>query len=311
MKLSAVIPVYNSQGSLEPLLDRLVPVLETAGDDYEVIMVNDHSRDGSWAVVERLAAANPRVRGINLSRNFGQHNALLCGLREAGGDIVVTLDDDLQNPPEEIPRMLDELNRGFDVVYGVPDHIQHQRWRRLSSRISKFAMSSAMGVQHAPDVSAFRVLKRELVEAFAEFRGAFVSIDVLLSWATVEYGSVRVRHDARTVGSSNYNLRRLVVHAVNMITGYSTAPLRFASLVGFSFTLLGVAVLVYVFGAYVYSGGHSVQGFPFLASVIAIFAGAQLFALGIMGEYLGRIHARTTDRPPYVVRETTPRQPGR
>lgn len=155
----------------------------------------------------------------------------------------------------------------------------------------------------ARKVSAFRAFRTELREAFADFRGPFVSIDVLLTWGTHDFSAVPVRHEARRAGLSNYSLLRLVVHAFNMITGFSTLPLRLASFVGFAATLFGIGVLVYVLGRYLWVGG-SVPGFPFLASVIAIFSGVQLFALGVMGEYVARMHSRVMERPSYTVRTT-------
>jgi len=301
MPVSVVVPVYNSEHSLEELARRLHPVLESHDDDYELILVNDASRDGSWDVICQLAGRHRWISGINLMRNFGQHNALLCGIRVARFGVVVTIDDDLQNPPEEIPVVLDELEKGFDVIYGTPQREQHGLWRDVASRITKLALESAMGADTARKVSAFRAFRTPLRDAFESYRGPFVSIDVLLSWATTRFAAVEVRHEPRHIGESNYTFRKLVRHALNMVTGFSALPLQCASLVGFAFTLFGLAVLAFVIGRYaIYGGG--VPGFPFLASVIAIFSGAQLFALGIIGEYLARMHFRMMDRPQYAVR---------
>jgi undecaprenyl-phosphate 4-deoxy-4-formamido-L-arabinose transferase len=299
--LSVVIPVYNSQESLEPLLERLVPVLESLAEHHEVILVNDGSRDSSWQVIERLVATYPVVYGLNLMRNYGQHNALLGGIRIAHYDTIITMDDDLQHPPEEIPTLLSHLNEGYDVVYGAPKQEQHGLLRDLASQVTKLALQSTMGADTARNISAFRVLRTELRTAFADYRGAFVSIDVLLTWATTRFVAVPVRRDPRTRGMSNYTFRKLVRHAFNMITGFSTLPLKLASMIGFVFTIFGISVLAYVLGRYLIHGSV-VPGFAFLASIIAIFSGAQLFALGIIGEYLARMHFRVMDRPSYVVR---------
>lgn len=301
MPVSVVVPVYNSEHSLEELARRLDPVLASREEEYELILVNDGSRDGSWEVICQLAARHRWISGINLMRNFGQHNALLCGIRVARYHVIVTIDDDLQNPPEEIPEVLDKLAQGFDVVYGTPDREEHGLWRDLASRITKLALESTMGAETARKVSAFRAFRTPLRDAFESYRGPFVSIDVLLSWATTRFAAIRVQHEPRRIGESNYTFRKLVRHAMNMMTGFSALPLQFASLVGFAFTLFGLAVLAFVVGRYAIHGG-SVPGFPFLASVIAIFSGAQLFALGIIGEYLARMHFRMMDRPPYAVR---------
>jgi undecaprenyl-phosphate 4-deoxy-4-formamido-L-arabinose transferase len=305
--LSVVVPVYDGAATLRPLVERLESVLAARGGPYELILVNDGSRDRSWDVIGALAREKPWVHGIDLMRNSGQHNALLCGIRRARHAVVVTLDDDLQNPPEEIPRLLEALEAGdLDVVYGTPEREQHGFLRDLASRITKLALQGVMGAPVARKVSAFRVFRTHLREAFADYRGQFVSIDVLLTFATMRFGAVAVRHEPRSEGESNYTFRKLVTHALNMMTGFSTFPLQLASLVGFALTLLGLLLLVWVLARALIQGGAP-PGFPFLASMIALFSGAQMFALGILGEYLARMHSRTMGRPTYTVRsETTP-----
>ena len=300
--ISVVVPVYNSELTLVPLLARLRPVLSALAEHHEVILVNDGSRDRSWSVVSELSQQDPAVVGINLMRNYGQHNALLCGIRAARYGVIVTLDDDLQNPPEEIPTLLRKLAEGYDVVYGAPQREQHGLWRDLASQITKLVLQKSMGAKTARQISAFRVFRTQLREAFGQYCSPFVSIDVLLTWGTTNFSAVVVRHDPRTLGRSNYTFRKLLTHALNMMTGFSTWPLQLASMIGFAFTLFGIGVLVYVVGRYL-AAGTAVQGFPFLASIIAIFSGAQLFALGIIGEYLARLHYRMMERPPYAVRQ--------
>jgi undecaprenyl-phosphate 4-deoxy-4-formamido-L-arabinose transferase len=300
--LSVVIPVYNSEGSLAALAEQLLQFFRDRRVDGEVILVNDGSRDRSWQRIQELCQAHPEIRGVNLMRNYGQHNALLCGIRQARHAVTATMDDDLQHPPEELPRILERLEEGFDVVYGTPLAQQHGLFRDMASIISKFALQGAMGAETARRVSAFRVFRTSVRQAFAAYEGSFVSIDVLLTWATTRFSSVAVRHEPRTIGTSNYTFRKLVTHALNMMTGFSVWPLQAASIMGFVFTVFGLLVLIYVVGRYLIFGS-SVAGFPFLASLIAIFSGAQMFALGIMGEYLARIHFRSMERPPYAIRE--------
>lgn len=301
--ISVVIPVYNSEASLMLLVQRLEPVLKEFRS-AEVILVNDGSRDGSWAVVEELVRRFDFVRGIDLMRNYGQHNSLLCGIRSARGDIIATIDDDMQNPPEEIPILLAKLREGYDVVYGTPARETHGFLRNMASQITKLALRAAMGAQIARKVSAFRVFRTPLREAFTSYRGPFVSVDVLLTWATTRFAAVEVKHDPRVLGQSGYSLGRLIAHAMNMMTGFSALPLQVASIVGFTFTLFGMGSLLFTLIRYMLHG-VAVPGFVFLASIISIFSGAQLFALGVMGEYLSRMHFRMMDRPPYAVRATT------
>ncbi len=303
--LSVVVPVYNSAGILPKLVERLEPVLAATGAAYELVLVDDNSRDESWLVVQELAARHAWVRGVRMMRNYGQHNALLCGIRRARHEVVVTMDDDLQHPPEELPRLLAELADGNDVVYGSPREEQHGLLRDLASVVTKFALQNAMGSETARRSSAFRVFRTDLRRAFENYRGQFVSIDVLLTWGTTRFSAVEVRHDPRQEGVSNYTLKKLITHALNMLTGFSVFPLQLASLTGFFLTLFGVGILGFVVLRYLLQGSDSAPGSPFLASIIAIFSGAQLFALGIMGEYLARMHFRMMERPTYAVGDET------
>ncbi len=300
--LSIVVPVYNSAGTLPALVERVAGALETVVPEYEIVLVNDGSRDRSWRVIAELAAARAEVRGLDLMRNYGQHNALLAGIRAARHPLVVTLDDDLQNPPEEIPKLLQKLDEGHDVVYGTPAVRQHGLLRALATRVTKWALRGAIGDAAAANVSAYRAFRTQLREAFAEYEGPYVSIDVLLSWGTSNFTAIPVAHDARAEGRSSYGLAQLATHTFNVLTGFSTRPLRIASLVGLVFTLFGAMILVLVVVRY-FVEGRVVPGFAFLASIIAIFSGVQLLTLGVMGEYLARMHVRIMDRPPYAVRD--------
>jgi undecaprenyl-phosphate 4-deoxy-4-formamido-L-arabinose transferase len=303
--LSVVIPVFRSERILPELYGRLMDALQRIGAPFEIIFVEDHGGDGSWETIKNLAQRDARVRGYRLSRNYGQHNALLCGIRAARHDIIVTMDDDLQHPPDQIILLLDALRDDCDVVYGVPDAEQHGLMRNLASRLTKLALQDAMGAENARNVSAFRAFRSSLREAFKNYSSPSVSIDVLLSWGTRAFDAVKVRHQPRHSGASNYTLGKLINHAFNLITGFSTLPLRIVSIIGFTFTLFGLVVLLWVLGAY-WLHGSEVHGFVFLATIVTIFAGVQLFAIGIFGEYLARIFSRTMDKPAYVMSEKTP-----
>jgi glycosyltransferase involved in cell wall biosynthesis len=302
--LSIVIPAYNSERTIGTLIDRLLAVVSGIATSYEVLIVNDASVDGTWRVIESMAAAHAEVRGIDLVRNHGQHNALLCGIRAARHDVVITMDDDLQNQPEDIPRLLEALQAGADVVYGTP---QHQRWgiaRNVAATVTKMVLQNVMGADTARMVSGFRAFHRDVRDAFAGYTARFVNIDVLLTWGAARFVAVPVQHAPRQIGRSNYTLRRLIRHTLDMMTGFSTYPLKLATATGFVFTAFGIGVLAWVLSRYAIYG-VVVQGFTFLASIIAIFGGAQLFALGIMGEYLARMFSRSMGQPSYTVRRQT------
>lgn len=301
--LSAVVPVYNGEQTVADLVKELSVVLKQTDLEYEIVLVNDGSEDRSWQEIERIARAESRVRGIDLSRNFGQHNATLCGLREARFAVCVTMDDDLQHPPAEIPKLLARLDEGWDVVYGLARERRHTWLRNLFTRWTKVVVGHISGQQRILRQSPFRALRTELREAFSGYFGPDVLLDVLLGWGTTRFTTVDVEHHPRRRGRSTYSVRRLFEMGLLALTAYSTLPLRFASWLGFGLTAFGVAVLIYVFVLAIFIG--SVPGFPFLASLISIFSGTQLFTLGLFGEYLTRVFNRALGRPTYVIRSTT------
>ena len=301
--ISVVIPVYNSGLILSSLVDRLFPALENISDTFEILLVNDGSYDNSWQIVSELTKKSRKIIGIDLMRNYGQHNALLCGIRTAKNDIVITMDDDLQHPPEEIHKLVEKLLEGFDVVYGIPLKQVHEPWRNFFSWFTKTVLSKMLGIKGIKTISAFRAIKTDLRKAFINFDSPNILIDALLTWGTSNFGIVEVNEEKRSAGRSNYTFIKLFQMAMLVLTGFSTIPLRIASAIGFFFTLFGGGVLVYVIIRALQEG--SIPGFPFLASIISIFSGVQLFTLGIFGEYLARIFNRSMDHPAYVIGKTT------
>ncbi|MBX9693511.1 MAG: glycosyltransferase family 2 protein [Cyanobacteria bacterium] len=299
LNISVVIPVYNSEGTLQPLLSAIESTLRKMAGEYEVILINDGSHDSSWNVIKQLRAHNPRVRGINMLRNYGQHNAVLCGIRAARNEVIITLDDDLQNPPSEIPKLLAKLEEGYDVVYGTPENEQHGFMRDVASVMTKVVWQKILGAKTARDLSAFRAMRTKIRDAFTHYHGPFVSVDVLLTWGTTKFASIKVKHNPRAQGRSNYTLMKLISHAITITTGFSTLPLQFATFGGAVCLLLGVVLLIYVVARALLEG--SPPGFPFLASIVIIFSSAQLLAMGIIGEYVGRISSRVMARPAYAV----------
>ncbi|MDO9546248.1 MAG: glycosyltransferase family 2 protein [Pelolinea sp.] len=301
--ISVVIPVYNSESILPELVERLVKCLEEISPSFEVLLVNDGSEDNSWNSILSITDHDERLLGINLRRNYGQHNALLCGIRQAKYEVIVTVDDDLQHPPEEIHKLIEKLDEGFDVVYGIPAKLVHSTWRNFSSRFTKIFLGKMLGIEGIKYISAFRAFKTDLRTAFSQFDSPNVIIDALLRWGTDKFETVEVYELQRSVGRSNYNLFKLAKFTMLVLTGFSTIPLRFASLLGFFLTIFGIGVLMYV----VIKGfvGGDFPGFPFLAAIISIFSGAQLFGLGIFGEYLARVFNRSMRIPTYVVGEMT------
>jgi undecaprenyl-phosphate 4-deoxy-4-formamido-L-arabinose transferase len=300
MNLSIVVPVYKGETLIEPLVAQLSRTVPAFAEEYEIILVNDGSPDNSWAVIQRLTDQYPCVRGIRMMRNYGQHNATLCGVRAARHPVTVTMDQDLQHPPEEIPLLLAKLEEGYDVVYGSPRKLPQGVLRNLMTAGIKWILAKVIGLSAVRNVSAFRAFRTSLRDAFVNFQSPSLILDVLLSWGTTRFASVDV--DIEQAQRTNYSFRMLVRAAMLILIGYSTLPLRFASWVGFVMTLFGLGVFVYVLIIYFTVG--SLPGFPFLASIIALFSGAQLFGLGIFGEYLARMFDRSMDKPSYVIYET-------
>lgn len=268
---------------------------------HEVILVVDGSPDDTWETARELACQFDAVRAIQLSRNYGQHNALMAGIREAAFDLVVTMDDDLQHPPEQVPLLLAAIETDrLDLVYGVPHEEEHGFLRSLASRSVKAGMAGVFGVSGAQAISAFRAFRTRLRDAFEGLNGPHVSVDVALFWATTRIGSVNVQMSHRVDGRSNYTPRLLARHAVNMFLGYSTAPLRAASYLGFLVGIFGLLLGGAVLWRFV-MGDTTVAGFTTIATMVALFSSAQLIAIGVLGEYIGRIHSGGMGRPAYVI----------
>lgn len=300
--ISVIVPLYRSADILPLLLKRTEGVLSAIARRYEIILVNDCSPDDTWNRLREAVSAHPHIVAINMNRNYGQHNALLAGIRVAQYPLCVTMDDDLQNPPEEIPKLLAALEPDLDVIYGAPLNEERSLSRKLPSRLTKLVLSRSMNVKVAEQVSAFRLFRTQLREAFATYRGPFVNIDVLLTWATNRFAAIKVLHSRRAAGASTYTLGPLITLAMNLVTGFSVLPLQMISLLGIGMGFFGFAVLAYVLGLFFIYGAPP-PGFTLLASIIAIFSGAQLLSLGIIGEYLWRMYYRVMDRPSYLIRE--------
>jgi undecaprenyl-phosphate 4-deoxy-4-formamido-L-arabinose transferase len=267
---------------------------------FEIILIVDASPDETWDVASRLAVSHANVIAIDLARNAGQHNALLAGLEFASFSRVVTMDDDLQHRAEDVLVLLDALEPNVDLVYGISRDEEHGAVRSLASRSTKAALNS-VGVSHAKYISAFRAFRSNLLTAVNFDQDQSTSLDVMLDWGTSRVKAVEVVMLPRAHGASGYTTAKLVRHAMSMVTGYSTAPLRAVTWLGLVLGLAGFGVLVATLARY-YLGIITEPGFTSVVSLIAFFGGIQLLGLGVLGEYLGRLHARSLRRPAFVVR---------
>lgn len=302
MNISVVIPVYNSSETLQELASRLIAVLEATDRSYEIIFVDDGSRDKSWEVLQELQATHTgNVVAIQLMRNYGQHNALMCGFRRSRGRYVITMDDDLQNPPEEITKLLMEIERGnFDLVYGYFEQKKHNRWRNLGSWLVIYFYRTVFKSPVKP--TSFRIIRRELLESIFPYALNFTYIDGLLAWNTQRIGNVLVDHNPRAYGCTGYSISSLLSLALNLFTNFSLLPLQLVSFLGILASALGFFGGGYFLFLYL-SSDIAVPGYASTIIAILMLGGIQLLALGIIGEYLGRLHLNVNNKPQYVVRQ--------
>lgn len=300
--LSIVIPVFNAESTLKELTERLRAVLSKLERTFEIVLVNDGSADASWNVMCALKNQHgSEFVVIDLMRNFGQHNAIMCGLRECSGEYVVTMDDDLQNAPEDIEKLVNAIdNGGLDVVYGCYKTKKHALWRNMGSLLTQKFYRSIFKRNNC--VSAFRIVRRNVVESIILYDKNFTYIDGLIAWVTNRVGQVEVDHFTRTSGRSGYSLQKLLSLALNLFTNFSLVPLQVVSALGLFVAMGGViAGLYYILQ--VLMNNISVPGYASIIIAVLILGGVQLLSLGVLGEYLGRVHLNINEKPQYVSRE--------
>lgn len=303
--ISIVVPVFNSENTIHALAKSVGNEMTALGVSWELILIDDGSKDDSWLKICELAQSSAHIRGLRFTRNFGQHVALLAGIRSARFSITVTMDDDLQHRPSSIVTLLDQLDAEVQLVYGVSIEEEHNLTRNISSRMSRWFLSSVIGMKQAASASAFRAFATDLRDSWIGIVDTRISLDVLLSWSTQEYKSVNVPMDQRAFGKSNYTFNKLLKHLFNMILGFSTRPLTVITISGCILGLLGFLVLCWILFMYFF-GARPVAGFSFIASLLSLMGGMQLVSMGIIGQYLGRIYERSMGKPIYQIKSSTP-----
>ncbi len=306
---SVVIPVYNSAAMLPELHRRLSGAMSGLGQPYELILVEDCGQDEAWEVLRGIAAADGHVRAIQLMRNSGQGNATVCGLEQARGQFVITLDDDLQHPPEEIPKLVAALTPDLDVILGVPEEKRHKLFRRLGSWLVHELNCILLNKDRKIRFTAFRCMRRTVVDAVLGLRNFAPSFGPMLSTVTRRIGNVTLRHDLRRQGRSGYTLGRLFSHTLSNLVGYSMLPLRllaFAGLLG----ILGSAIVGTYFLLRYLAGGITVPGWTSLVLLLVTLSGFNFFAFAVLGEYVFRILQQVNATPRYTVRQIASRENG-
>jgi glycosyltransferase involved in cell wall biosynthesis len=299
---SVVVPVYNEEGNVEALAERAIAVMAALGAPFELLFVDDGSRDRTPDLLRRLAAGDERIRVVRFTRNYGQEAAVEALYLHARGRWLVQMDGDLQNPPEEIPKLIAKKDEGYDVVYGLRQARQDSLFRRAASRTMQWSMRRVMEIELPDDVSTFRLMSApiaRLVAALPERRKFF---SALLVWSGARIGTVRVKHDARHAGSTHYNFTKLLNHTFDLIVGFSSKPLRYIGMLGFVFAVLGFGLGLWVIARKL-AWNYGIMGWPSLFAAVVILGGVQLIATSVIGEYIARIYVQAQARPLYNVAE--------
>lgn len=308
VELSIVIPVYRSEMIIPLLVEAVNDVCKQIGmsDNFELILVNDASPDQSWPVIKNLAQKYGFVKGINLRKNFGQHNATMAGLNSSSGKFVVVMDDDLQHPPEAIWDMLCALKSGFDVCYTRYLNRRHEVWKKLGSHFNDKVATILLGKPRELYLSSFKAMRREIVEEIIKYDGPYAYVDGLILDVTRSITSVDINHQERHEGDSNYNLRRSVSLWLKMATSFSILPLRLASILGIGLAVLSLIMIVIVVVLKLMHPDIAV-GWASIISVLLLIGGVQTLCIGMIGEYLGRSYLKLNRKPQFVIAEKTSR----
>ncbi len=299
---SVVVPVYNSERSLEELYQRISAVFAKMGHAFEIIFVNDYSSDGSYAVLRDIHKAHPEDTVIvDLLRNYGQHNAVICGFNYCSGDYVITIDDDLQNPPEEIPAIFEKLNEGYDVVFGIPEEKNHKAYKNLGSLMIRKLNRKIFSLKNKLRFSSFRIIKKEIVDEVKTMKTPFPYISGMLLTVTRSVGNHEVEHQSRRYGRSNYNLRKLIKLSFNLLINYSAIPLRAIGVFGFIISIISFIIgMVYIFRQLFI--GEAPEGWTTLVVLISFYNALFLVFFSILGEYISRLLKESSKVSQFVVR---------
>jgi len=301
-RYSVVIPVYNSRAIIGETVDRTVAFFEGRGWDYEIIAVNDGSRDGSWDVLREKAGGNRRIMAVNLLRNYGQHTAVFCGLQKSTGDCVITMDDDLQNPPEEIAHLVEKMQDGHDVVFGRFREKKHPGYRRAGSRMIGLINRRIFHQPRDLVVGNFRIMRRDVVDRICAYRSRYPYINGLALMFSADPANVVVEHEERHAGKSQYGPLKIAELCMRILFNYSAFPLRLACLLG-----VGIAAISFLLGAFYFCRalfvGSRVPGWTSTIVLLSFFNGVSLLILSMLGEYSIRVLTQTSSANVYHVRE--------
>lgn len=299
---SIVIPVYRSEKILEKTISRILVVCENEGIKVELVMVNDGSPDDSWEILERAAKADGRIKAINLLRNYGQHTAVYCGIKESTGDFIITMDDDLQNPPEELTHLIRKIDEGYDLVFAEFHQKMHAGFRKMGSRIIAYFNNKIFGKPKYINLTNFRIFNRDTATRLLAYKTNYPYIPGLLLMSASKMANVKTEHHKREIGSSNYTLIRILRLVARLLFNYSSYPLKIVSGAGIVISLLSFLAGVFYIAKSIFLGTE-VEGWTTIVALLSFLCGFILIMLGIMGEYLARIMNQLASSEPYQIRE--------
>lgn len=303
--ISFVIPCYRSEMTIRSVVEEIKETVKTRkGYDYEIILVNDSSPDNLWETIKLLSQEDYKIKGINLAKNFGQHCALMAGYKEAKGEYIISLDDDGQTPASETFKLIDELEKGYDVVYGFYRHIKQHIFRRLGSWVNKKMAQKIIGQPKSLHTTSFFIMRKFIAKEIVRYAHPFAYISGLVFRATNSIGNVEVIHKNRLLGKSGYTIKGLLTLWINGFTAFSVKPLRFATFVGILCAIIGLGAGFYVIAQKLTYPDMPIGYASTMASLLFI-GGMIMLLLGLIGEYIGRIYISINQAPQYVIRETT------
>lgn len=305
-RLSIVVPVYRSASILPTLVEHVqqAMVAEGMAHDFELLLVNDASPDNSWHIICELADAHPFVRGINLRKNAGQHNAIMAGLNLARGEFVVMMDDDLQHPPHALGDLVQALESGYDVCYTRYLNRQHAHWKQWGSRFNDWVATHLLDKPRGLYLSSFKAVRREIVDEIIKYNGPYAYVDGLILDVTRSITVIDIEHQARHEGESNYNFRRLFSLWMKMATSFSVLPLRLATYLGFALAATSLLMIVFIV-AQKMMHPELPRGWASMIATLLLIGGIQTLCIGMIGEYLGRTYLKLNGKPQFIIRATT------
>lgn len=302
---SIVIPIFNSEKTLNELIQRLICVFGTISPNYEILLIDDCSSDNSWRVLKELHKKNCQIKIVHLQKNFGQHNAILCGLNYAQGDYVIIMDDDLQHPPEEIPKLIIKIKEGYAVVYGKYKIKHHSRIENFFSNRLQMFIHYILEIPHTIFISSFAIFTSDVVKNVTSIKASYIFLPALVrrSVPTNKIANVEVIHSPRKVGKSNYNIRKYLSLSLNLIINYSVLPLLIVGIFGVIISAMSFCYGLYIIGRYLMDPAQSIMGWNSLMVALTFLGGMILFSIAILGEYLRRILTEVSYGQQYVIGE--------